>query len=141
MDAFVRPNLSQSEQNARFDKLCDLCARIFDDEVTCREKTFRPHHNIYSLSRSAEANCHLCSLILGRILPNTVGHLQHDLDESNVAPSQQIGVQINDLGRLILEIFAASSPLPGREYGRSRGDGWVMIGRLMIQTAEDDPVT
>ena len=140
MDAFMGPNLSQSEQIARFDKLCDLCARIFDDDVTCKENTFRPHHDIYSLSKSAEANCHLCSLILGRILPNTVRHLQHDLDESNVAPSQQIGVQINDLGRLILEIFATSSPLP-REYGRSRGDGWDMIGRLMIQTAEDNPIT
>ena len=137
MDAFTEPNLSQSEQNARFDKLCDLCARMFGDDVTWRENTFRPHHDIYSLHKSAEANCHLCSLILGRILPDTVKHLQHNLDKSAVAPSQQIGVQINDRERLLLIVFTTSSSL-SREHGQSERDGWVEIGRLSIQPAEDD---
>ena len=137
MDAFLGPNLSQSEQNARFDKLCDLCARMFDDDVTWIENISRPRHDIYSLYKSAQADCYLCGLILGRILLDTVKHLQHNLDESTVAPSQQIGLRINDRGCLLLEIFARSTSLP-REHGQSRRDGRVEIGRLVIQPAEDD---
>lgn len=130
------PDLSRIKENTEFDNLCDLCASMFDDNITWERDVYRPHHDIYSLSRSAEASCHLCSLMLGQILPDTVRHLQKDLDESTVAPSQQIGVNIRQWV-LTLEIVARSTSLP-QKIGQSRRDGWVKIGELVIQYAEDD---
>ena len=102
MGAFAMPNLNPVRENTDFDNLCDFMSLVEQMFIVL----------ITILSRSAEAICHLCSLMLGQILSGTVRHLQHDLDESIVAPSQQVGVNIDGKQWFSLKIAARNTSLP-----------------------------
>ena len=87
-----------------------------------------------------QKNCHKCNLILGQITPDTVRHLQHDLDQSRIIPSEQICVRIkgkrskSPIVARYFEIVVRNGPL-FRGCRPSRRDGWVVIGELTIQFA------
>jgi hypothetical protein len=119
MSAPESNNSGQAGDDIAFDNLCDLCMDMFNHNATwnpniysSRETDYRAHHDIRALARSAEANCHLCSLILVRIVPADIERLQKDLDESVVVPSQQIWIRIILYGdEYTLEVTARGSPI------------------------------
>ena len=64
MNASAMFNQSQDDEDIEFDQLCDLCATMFDEDVDWKKdlyQVYHPHLDVYSLSRSAEANCHICN--------------------------------------------------------------------------------
>ena len=117
MSAPESNNSGQAGGGIDFDKLCDLCMNMFNGKATWNpnagDTDYRAHHDIRALARSAEANCHLCSLILVRIAPANIELVQKDLDESVVIPFQQIWVRIKSYvsNHYELEVNAVGSPM------------------------------
>ena len=90
--------------NVQFDRLCELCSKLFDSEaawevdtsdISVDERPYRFHHDIRTLERSADAGCHLCNLVLSQINLPDLEMMRKDLDEAFVLSSQQIGILIS----------------------------------------------
>ena len=131
------PNSSRPSKNIQFDSLCILCASMFDKDAEWGPGIYRSHYDINSLFQSAEAACHICSLILGQISSEAAQHLQNDLDGAMVASSGQISISIAGEAILTLTIAVRSNSLPRGSRQRVR-DGCFVIGELSIACAEDD---
>ena len=141
-DVFKMLDSGQCSENYRFDRLCTLCASMFDDDVVWKPGVYRSHHDINALSQSAEAACHICSLILEQIPSAAARQLQNDLDEAMVAPSDQIGINIAGsplYGQATptLKVAVRSDSLP-QDSRKLIGDGFFVIGQLSIARAKDD---
>ena len=87
----------------QFDKLCELCIKLFDSEAawgvepsdtSVNDRPYRFHHDIRTLERSADAGCHLCNLILSQINLPDLERMREDLDEAFVSSCRQIGILI-----------------------------------------------
>ena len=86
-----------------FDKLCELCSKLFDSEAawvedpsyTSGDRHYRFHHDIRTLESSADAGCHLCNLILSQIALPDLEMMRKDLDEAFVSSCQQMGIMIS----------------------------------------------
>ena len=91
-------------RNVQFDRLCELCTKLFDSEAAWEtplsysasidNRRYRSHHNIRALEKSADAGCHLCNLILSQIDSSDLESLRDDLDEALVPLNRQIGIHI-----------------------------------------------
>ena len=90
--------------NTSFDRLCELCSKLFDSEAAWvvdrtgtvfNDRRYRCHHDIRTLERSADAGCHLCNLILSQINLPDLEMMRKDLDEAFVSSGQQIGILIS----------------------------------------------
>jgi hypothetical protein len=79
-----------------FDRLCELCQRLFAGRGPRRAKSLRRlHHNYDALVFSAGSGCHLCSLMFVCIDKNIVRELQEDLKESSRSGVRNLWVTIS----------------------------------------------
>ena len=127
-------------EETEFDKLCAMCLRMFDGRL----RWFPPwslysFHEIYSLSRSADASCHLCNLLLSQIRPKVMEQLQYDLDTSAVTSSQQLSIRLFVIGsrQWTLLLLARSVALRGY-FNMKTYEGYFEIGQLTIRPAKED---
>lgn len=91
-------------ENVHFDRLCELCTKLFGSEAAWEtdldhgaindHHQYRSHHDIRALEKSTHAGCHLCSLIFGQIDSSDLETMRRDLDEAFVPSYQQIGILI-----------------------------------------------
>ena len=96
------PGSKRPGESVQFDRLCELCTKLFDREAARTELSFlfedrhhyRSHHDIRALEKSADAGCHLCNLIFGQIHSSDLETMRRDLDEAFVQSNRQIGVFI-----------------------------------------------
>ncbi|KAL8710769.1 MAG: hypothetical protein Q9220_004787 [cf. Caloplaca sp. 1 TL-2023] len=130
-------DVANIEDDIELDKLCDLCASLFDDKVIWKDDLYQEHHDIVALANSAAHGCHLCSLILDQIKPEDVAQLQRDLVELVISPSQQIGINISGKYGLVLTI-ATGSVEPSQGGIRGWVGGWFPIEELSMQFEEYD---
>jgi hypothetical protein len=120
-----------------FDRLCNMCAGLFGDDAIWTEAQYRPHHDIRALTQAAEAGCHLCSLMLGRLAPEDILHLEKELEESPTTNTCQIGVNIRGVETLTLWMAAWNTQIRRKGWDTCR-DGWVGIARFRIRALRDD---
>lgn len=124
-----------SEDEAIPDKLCELCQRIFDKDAPWSpqvhpagqggkeahdmiepEKCLR-HHTVASMTSSASAGCHLCTLISSRLGPRNVSVQskvkcqESVLDGLSCASSSTVIGEAGSLN-LLAYFFAAFHPIP-----------------------------
>ena len=110
------PNCISEEkpsENVQFDNLCELCAKLFDSHAAWWTSVFyslgpySSHHDIRALERSADAGCHLCSLIFSQIDSSDLGRMRKDLDEAFVPSYRQIEIVIGSYVNIyVLEVIA-----------------------------------
>ena len=129
LNAFTIKAQLRSEMTVNFDKLCKPCADLFNAEANWVQEYRRLHHNIYALTNSSEAGCHLCSLVLGQLTSDDVINLRRDINDSTVAPSQQISIRVSSDSTL--KIFARSKSIC-RDPWWTDDHGWTRIARLDI---------
>ena len=126
-----------SAANHDFDKLCGLCTGIFKVDTLWSEDEYRPHHNIQALTRSVNAGCHLCSLILAQISPGDVSCLEHDLTTGLVVSPNQLGVNIRGSPTHTLWVTASKTSVTRKGWDTSK-DGRTGLARLHVRSQDDD---
>ncbi|PVH96539.1 HET-domain-containing protein [Periconia macrospinosa] len=123
----------------RFDHLCDVCKMTFQGDFFEKERSTKPHRNIYTLSTSAGEGCHMCSLIMVSISPEVVDHLKLDLDNSFVDHGEQIVVAFEKFEEYSsLDVLAQSPSLPPCEFDFIWSDGRYRVAHLVILPSSDD---
>ena len=120
-----------------FDVLCNLCTSIFNSQTAWVEDEYRDHHDIRTLANSAEAGCHLCSLMLARVSPTDIHVLQKEYDESRGSRTQQIGVNIRGQETVTLWVAAWKSRILPKGWDTCK-TGWIGIAKFHIRAHEDD---
>ena len=135
--------------NIEFDKLCELCSKLFDSGAAwwvdptytiVDDRRYRSHHDIRTLERSADAGCHLCTLILSQINLPDLEMMRKDLDEAFVSSCRQIGILINSYK---LQVNAWRHYISSRinvyhDFDHIQQQAWSRIARLDIIPEEQD---
>ena len=144
--------------SVQFDKLCELCIKLFDSEAAWRidppdtihnDRLYRFHHDIRTLERSADAGCHLCNLILSQIKLADLERMRKDLDEDFVSSCRQIGILINP--RMLEDSYTLQVKAWKRSESSQSGDNddsdhrvftkqlaWSEIAELDVRPEEQD---
>ncbi|KAK0508761.1 hypothetical protein JMJ35_009037 [Cladonia borealis] len=137
----------------QFDKLCELCSKLFDSEAAwgiepyytiVNDRRYRFHHDIRTLERSADAGCHLCNLILSQINLPDLERMRKDLDEAFVSSCRQIGILIHRIEHYYkLQVNAwrrYDSPPSGyfAEFDHIKQQAWSKIAELDVNPEEQD---
>lgn len=131
-------NNDQCEDGSKFDNLCKLCAALFDEGATWTEDGYWDHHDVHALVRSAEAGCHLCSLIQARIDPDDIAVLQKNIGGTAAAkPSRQIGINIRGEHTVSLWVAAWNTSILPKGWDTCT-NGWTGIARFHIRAKPDD---
>ena len=156
MSAQYRASANASSERIQFDRLCELCTRMFDSEAAWETKPFlvndfdlhhRSHHDIRALEKSADAGCHLCSLIFGQIDSSLVERMRKDLDEAFVPSYRQVGVllvPVQDFYTLEVKawmsrISSHSDDLGGYDQTSTTDQqSWFSVARLEVLLKEQD---
>ena len=146
----------ETSKNVQFDMLCELCAKLFDDKATWGKhpfdtrkspRSYRCHHDIRALEKSADEGCHLCNLIFGQINSSDLRGLRNDFDEGFVPSSQQIGILIESWpNHYKLQVNAWKLCISSQRSGREILDqassidqrSWSNIAELDIEHEEYD---
>ncbi|KAL8795048.1 MAG: hypothetical protein Q9195_002496 [Heterodermia aff. obscurata] len=144
-------------ESVHFDRLCGLCTKLFDSEAawmpdcpntsSSDDHYHRSHHDIRALEKSANAGCHLCSLIFGQIDKADLEKMRKDLDEAFIPPYRQIGIRIRSPARYgLFQVIAwkhlkssQSDALADRDQGSSTDPRcWSELAELDIGPEEQD---
>ena len=138
-----------SSERVQFDGLCELCTRLFDSEAAWETKSYpssnfdlhhRSHHDIRAMEKSADAGCHLCSLIFGQINPSDLERMREDLDEAFFQSYQQLRVLLTPVQDFYeLEIEARKSRISSRSDDADDYDQiWFSIAKLKVLLTDQD---
>ena len=140
----------------QFDSLCELCTRLFDNETAWKTESsaandfelhHRSHHDVRALEKSADAGCHLCSLIFGQIDSSDLERMRKDLDEARVSAHRQVGVLLDPFENFyVLVVKAWKSPMSShsddlRDYDQTSStdqQSWFSVARLEVVRTEQD---
>ena len=144
-------------ESVQFDRLCELCTKLFDSEAAWKTDLsytrindrhyYRSHHDIRALKKSADAGCHLCNLIFGQIGSSDLARMRKDLDEAFVPSYRQIGILIESYGdSYTLQVNAwkrcissESNDLKNLEQTSSTDQqSWSEIAKLDVNHEEQD---
>ncbi|KIW70322.1 hypothetical protein PV04_02605 [Phialophora macrospora] len=99
-----------------FDRLCNMCAGLFTDDVFWTEAQYRPHRDIP---------------------PEDILQLQKELVDSPTTISRQIGVNIRGVETLTLWMAAWNTRIRRKGWDTCR-NGWLGIARFRIRALRDD---
>ena len=143
-----------SSKEVQFDRLCELCTRLFDAEAVWETEPLtidsfhlhdfnrhhRSHHDIRALEKSADAGCHLCSLIFGQIKPSNLDRMREDLDGAFVPSNRQVGIHLVPCQNFYrLEIKARKSRISSRYDDADDYDSiWFSIAKLDVLLTDQD---
>ena len=136
-------------ESVQFDRLCELCTKLFDSEAAwdmkynTSDSRYRSHHNIRALEESADAGCHLCNLILGQIDSTDLEKMRKDLDEALVPSYRQIEIRVIFDGLEVIawepSISSQSDDLGDVDQTSSVGQhSWSVIAGLDMKQEEHD---
>ncbi len=147
------PGSKRPGESVQFDRLCELCTKLFDREAPWtkssslfeNEHHYRSHHDICALEKSADAGCHLCNLIFGQIDSSDLETMRKDLDEAFVQSNRQIGILIRSFlkYRPALEVKARKRSISSQskdldQTSSTDQQSWSTVAELNINPEDVD---